>query len=368
MRVLQVVAELGTGGAEAVVLGLAEGMASRGHRTWVASDRGWRVPLLAEVPGVDHVRVPLAPGGPVALAASAARLLAWAPGRPVDIVHAHNIRATLAAHPVARARRAPLVTTVHGLGAQDYPRAVRVLRRCSDLVVAVSDAVAEDLERAGLPKARIRVVENSVSAPAVRPDDAAHLPDLPHLPASGPIVLCAARMTAQKRQDLLLRGWAAREHRTGHLLLAGDGPERPRHEALARELGLGADVTFLGDRDDVGALLRRADLLALPSDWEGLPIGVLEALAADVPVLASAVGGLPDLADVLALVPADGDDRELGERWGRALDRELAGTAGQEQRQRAARGRALVDTRFSPDRMVEAYLALDEALVTSTYR
>ncbi len=323
---------------------------------------------LAEVPGVDHVRVPLAPSGPVALAASAARLLAWAPGRPVDLVHAHNIRATLAAYPVARARRAPLVTTVHGLGAQDYPRAVRVLRRCSDQVVAVSGAVAEDLERAGLPKARIRVVENSVSAPAVRPDDAAHLPDLPHLPASGPIVLCAARMTAQKRQDLLLRGWAAREHRTGHLLLAGDGPERPRHEALARELGLGADVTFLGDRDDVGALLRRADLLALPSDWEGLPIGVLEALAADVPVLASAVGGLPDLADVLALVPADGDDRELGERWGRALDRELAGTAREEQRQRTARGRALVDTRFSPDRMVEAYLALDEALVTSTYR
>ena len=71
---------------------------------------------------------------------------------------------------------------------------------------------------------------------------------------------------------------------------------------------------------------------------------------------------------MLALVPADGDDRELGERWGRALDRELAGTAREEQRQRTARGRALVDTRFSPDRMVEAYLALDEALVTSTYR
>ena len=365
MRTLQVVAELGTGGAEAVVLGLAEGMASRGHRTWVASDRGWRVPLVADVPGVDHVRVPLAPRGPVAVAASAARLLAWAPGRPVDLVHAHNIRATLAAHPVARARRVPLVTTVHGLGAQDYRRAVRVLGHCSDLVVAVSGAVAEDLRRAGLPEERIRVVENSVSVPPVRPDDAAHLPDLP---TSGPVVLCAARMTAQKRQDLLLRGWAAREHRTGHLLLAGDGPERPRHEALARELGLGADVTFLGDRDDVATLLRRADLLALPSDWEGLPIGVLEALAAGVPVLASAVGGLPDLDDVLSLVPAEGDDREVGERWGRALDHEVAATASQEQRRRVLRGRELVDTRFSPDRMVEAYLALGEALVTSAYR
>ena len=175
-------------------------------------------------------------------------------------------------------------------------------------------------------------------------------------------------MTAQKRQDLLLRGWAAREHRTGHLLLAGDGPERPRHEALARELGLGADVTFLGDRDDVATLLRRADLLALPSDWEGLPIGVLEALAAGVPVLASAVGGLPDLDDVLSLVPAEGDDREVGERWGRALDREVAATTSQEQRRRVLRGRELVDTRFSPDRMVEAYLALGEALVTSAYR
>ena len=145
MRVLQVVAELGTGGAEAVVLGLTEGMVARGHRVWVASDHGWRVPLVHRMGGADHVRIPLAAPGPPSLAAAAGRLLAWSPGRPVDLVHAHNVRATLAAAPVARLRRAPLLTTVHGLGAEDYPRAVQVLRRLSDLVVAVSAAVADDL-------------------------------------------------------------------------------------------------------------------------------------------------------------------------------------------------------------------------------
>lgn len=364
MRVLQVVAELGTGGAEAVVLALTEGSAARGHRVWVASDRGWRVASVGSIPGADHVRLPLAPAGPLALAGSAARLLAWAPGRPVDLVHAHNIRATLAAHPVARARRIPLVTTVHGLGADDYPRAVRVLRRCSDLVVAVSEAVAEDLRGAGLPPELLRVVENAVTPPPAA--DPAAADPLPDLAGQDPVVLCAARMTRQKRQDLLLRGWAARARRHGRLVLAGDGPERPRLEALARDLGLGCEVRFLGDRDDVPALLRRADLLALPSDWEGLPIGVLEALATGVPVLASAVGGLPDLADAVALVSADGDEESLVHRWATSLDEELAGH-GHDRAARVRRGRHLVDTRFSPDRMVGAYLRLYEALITPAY-
>ena len=364
MRVLQVVAELGTGGAEAVVLGLTEGMVARGHRVWVASDHGWRVPLVHRMGGADHVRIPLAAPGPPSLAAAAGRLLAWSPGRPVALVHAHNVRATLAAAPVARLRRAPLLTTVHGLGAEDYPRAVQVLRRLSDLVVAVSAAVADDLEHAGLPGERIRVIENAVTLP----ETSWEADPLPEVPAAGPVVLCAARMTRQKRQDLLLRGWAARRSAGGQLLLAGDGPERERLESLARELDLGPEVRFLGDRDDVPALLGRADLLALPSDWEGLPIGVLEALAVGLPVLASAVGGLADLDGAVELVAAQGTEAELARRWADALDSALSGEAAPQRQERARRGRALVGSRFSPDRMVEDYLGLGESLLTPGYR
>lgn len=365
MRVLQVVAELGTGGAEAVVLGLTEGMVARGHRVWVASDHGWRVPLVRRLGGADHVRIPLAAPGPVSLTAAAGRLLAWSPGRPVDLVHAHNVRATLAAAPVARMRRAPLLTTVHGLGAEDYPRAVRVLRRLSDLVVAVSAAVADDLEHAGLPGERIRVVENAVTLPQT----SSGVDPLPGVPAAGPVVLCAARMTRQKRQDLLLRGWAARRVPGGQLLLAGDGPERARLESLARELDLGSEVRFLGDRDDVPALLGRADLLALPSDWEGLPIGVLEAMASRVPVLASSVGGLSDLGSAVRLLPAEGSEADLVASWASALDRETTHPqAAADQEERVAEAEALVFSRFSSTRMVEAYLGIAERLVTLGYR
>ena len=292
MRVLQVVAARGTGGAEAVVLGLTEGMVARGHRVWVASDHGWRVPLVHRMGGADHVRIPLAAPGPPSLAAAAGRLLAWSPGRPVDLVHAHNVR-----------------------------------------VVAVSAAVADDLEHAGLPGERIRVIENAVTLP----ETSWEADPLPEVPAAGPVVLCAARMTRQKRQDLLLRGWAARRSAGGQLLLAGDGPERERLESLARELDLGPEVRFLGDRDDVPALLGRADLLALPSDWEGLPIGVLEALAVGLPVLASAVGGLADLDGAVELVAAQGTEAELARRWADALDSALSGEAAPQRQERARR-------------------------------
>lgn len=350
MRVLTTIAELGSGGAEATAAHLAARLSAAGHDVVLASSGGWRLPLLQATTSVGHLHLPLAEAGGAPLVRSAARLVART-GRP-DLLHAHNVRATLAAWPLAAARRVPLLTTVHGLAEGDYAAAARILSRCSDHVVAVSRTVAEDLRWAGLPADRISVVENAVvPRDVLRPSGAAR----PVQPGREErVVLCAARFAEQKRHDLLLRAWAAvadegpLERAT--LVLAGDGPRREALERLARELGVGSSVLFVGDHRDVPALLDEVDLLVLPSDWEGLPVVVLEALAAGVPVVAHAVGGLLELEEVVHLVPPR-DHQQLSRAMVAALD-----PASRDERSaRRVRGRELVRDRFDVARMVAAY-------------
>ena len=100
-----------------------------------------------------------------------------------------------------------------------------------------------------------------------------------------------------KRQDLLLKGFARlrRSAANVHLLIVGDGPERKRLVELAGELGVSKSTTFAGYQSKRRALLRIMDVFALTSRLEGLPLAILEAWAAGVPVVSTAVGGVPDL-------------------------------------------------------------------------
>lgn len=345
MRTLSVIAEMGSGGAETVVADLTTRWVDAGHETGVASSGGWRADRLREQ-GVRVLDVPLRDGGPVALARSAWQLRRELAARPVDLVHTHNVRATVA---VAASRRAPhVLTTVHGLADEDYPRAARLLDRCSDTVVAVSDDVAARLVAGGLAADRVVVVENAVAVPEAA-DGAAVRAEL-GIGAHTPLVLCLARLAAPKRVDLLVDAWAGVPGVPGAVLaVAGDGPDRADLERRARAL---PGVRLLGDRRDVARLLAAADLLVLPSDREGLPMSVLEAMAAGVPVVASEVGGLVGLdpAAVTLVPPGRADE----------LARAITGLLGDEPRRRAqaAAGRELVARRFSSSRMGEAYAFL----------
>ena len=350
MRTLSVIAEMGSGGAETVVADLTRRWVEAGHRTAVASSGGWRADRLREE-GVRVVGVPLGSRGPVALARSTWRLRRELHAHPVDLVHTHNVRATVAAAATGRAPR--VLTTVHGLAEDDYPRAARLLGRSTDTVVAVSDDVAARLVAGGLPAARVVVVENAVPVPE-RADGSAVRAEL-GIGAHTPLVLCVARLAAPKRVDLLLEAWAGVPGAAR--AIAGDGPDRPALARRARDL---PGVRLLGDRRDVGRLLAAADLLVLPSDREGLPMCVLEAMAARVPVVASAVGGLAGLDPaVVTLVPPGRPD---------ALARALAGLLGDEDRRRAqaAAASVLVERRFSAVRMAEAYASLYEKVKKRT--
>jgi glycosyltransferase involved in cell wall biosynthesis len=313
VRVLHVISEMGTGGAEALVAGMARAGDEYGWESAVASGGGHR----AEALRVPHFDVPLARrrAGGVVRAAKATRS-AYRAFRP-DIVVAHNVGASAVARlAMTPLRRAPLLTVFHGVSQSDHGSAVRVLRRTSDAVVAVASATADRLRDAGLGD--VTVIRNAVFPTQPRVDRHTVRSAL-GVAADVPIALCLARMEPQKRHDVLLEAWALLDGPSA-LWLAGDGSLRPSLERQARDLGIDDRVRFLGNRSDVADLLAAADVTVLTSDWEGMPIAVLESLAAGVPVVATEVDGVAEaLADGGGVVVPRGEPRAVADALGSLL-------------------------------------------------
>ena len=210
-----------------------------------------------------------------------------------------------------------------------------------DAVIAVSRAAAHGWRPvlAGMPGPRLPMacIPNGV-APAV----------LPRQPGRGaPTLLCVARFTPQKNHRALLSAFARlrRTHPRARLQLVGTGPDEPAIRRRADRMGV-SGIEFLGPRDDVPALMAAADLLVLSSSFEGLPLVVLEAMAAGLPVVATRIGGVVEAVgpDHPWLVPA-GDPRALAAALAAALDDPPA------RKSAAAAQRARFDTFYTATRM-----------------
>ncbi len=182
------------------------------------------------------------------------------------------------------------------------------------------------------------------------------------LPRTGRLIAVIARLVPQKNHMGFLEAVAALPPSLRHDLncvLVGDGylekPLRSRAEAL----GIGDQISFLGIRDDVDTLLRAADMMVLPSNWECLPITVLEALASGCPIVATAVGGVPEvLGRVGWPLVEPGDPQAL-----RKAIEEVFYMPDDERRARAEAGTRLVEERFSRERLVAGVEAVyDDAL------
>jgi glycosyltransferase involved in cell wall biosynthesis len=171
-------------------------------------------------------------------------------------------------------------------GTRRPPTALRPLRR----IIAVSDEVkTRYLRELRIPARKLVVVRNGILvSPSIRPRSPALRAELVR-GRPDYVILTPARLHPQKGHAYLLA--AAAEVPDATFVLAGDGPLRAELEERARELGVAERCVFLGHRSDVPDLLAASDLLVLPSLFEGLPISVLEAMAAQRPVVATAIGG-----------------------------------------------------------------------------
>jgi glycosyltransferase involved in cell wall biosynthesis len=175
-----------------------------------------------------------------------------------------------------------------------YAASQHLVSACIHRYIAVSDAIARWMhERFHVPARKLCVVPNAVPIPtSPRPTDLRLRYALAGS-TSRPIVLTAARLDIQKGLLYLLE--AAVHVPQAQFVVAGEGPDRANLEARARALGVGERVVFLGFRHDVPDLLASCDLFVLPSLFEGLPLSVLEAMAAGKPVLASRVPGTDEV-------------------------------------------------------------------------
>jgi glycosyltransferase involved in cell wall biosynthesis len=213
-------------------------------------------------------------------------------------------------------------------------------------------AVSDDLRRVfGFTPTECCVIPNGVRIPAEPVDLAAT--------RAAPVIGWIGRMVPIKDLPLLLDAVAALPPALSHvrLLLVGDGPEREACERRAREAGIAARVEWAGFVDDPGAALARMSVFALPSRHEGLPLAMLEAMAAGVPCVVAAVGGIP------AAIGDSGAATLVSERtpaaWAAALARVLGDPAEAARSGRSARAR--VADHFTLERCAERYLGVYRA-------
>jgi glycosyltransferase involved in cell wall biosynthesis len=328
---LRVAYVLGTsgGGTGAHVAMLAAGCAARGitvrvfgpaetgRRFFPGNDGQLAAGDVATRPGVAGGSLPPACFVPVEIAdrprpardlAAVLRLRGLLRRWPPDVIHAHGLRAgALAA--LARPGRAVLIVTVHnapvtgGFSGAVYGILERVVCRRADAVTWVSGDLAARVRRRGGRDGGRALVPAPPAASASPADIAAARDDL----GSGdrPVVLGVGRLAAQKGFGVLLAAAARWQDRVPVPLvaIAGAGPLAGALADQARAAGV--DVCFLGQRSDVPALLAVADVVAVPSLWEGQPLIVQEALRAGKPLVAARAGGVPELTgeDGAILVP-----------------------------------------------------------------
>ena len=328
-RVLLVLAT-STGGVGRHVQSLAAGLAGRGFAVTVAGPAATgRVFEFAsyvevEIGGRPH------PVRDVRALMSLRRLATGA-----DLVHAHGLRAAS----LAVLGRGPVVTTWHNAVDGRLGSALeRLVARRADVVLAASPDLAARARAAGGRDVR----PGPIAAPPLVPTG--RDPGLGH-----PLVLAVGRLHPQKGYDTLL---AALPLLGGAVVaVAGDGPLEPALRAAAPA------VRWLGRRDDVADLLAAADVVVLPSVWEARSLTAQEALRAGRPLVATAVGGLPDLVRDGAVLVPPGDPQALGAAVRRLLDDPAAAAAV------AARGRAVAATWPTEDDTADHVAALYRELL-----
>jgi glycosyltransferase involved in cell wall biosynthesis len=271
-----------------------------------------------------------------------------------DVVHTHLVHADVYGGIAAKLRGTRLVSTKHNddpfrTGAFRFVE--RGLAHLADRIVTITDALRVfTIERVGVPAAKVETIHYGMDEPpepwGVNPAD--------NVPDDARVLVAIARLTPQKGIDVAVRALSALPDDTV-LVVLGEGPERVPLEALAHELGVANRFFLPGRVPDVSAWLRRATALVHPARWEGFGLGVLEAMLAGLPVVASDVSSLPELVvdgETGFLVPRD-DPAALELAIRRALDEPARfGAAG---RERA--GREFSVARMA-DRTVELYRSL----------
>lgn len=320
LRVLHVDPERGFSGGETQVLALATHLRDAGHEILVAAHPGG--PLAARLAERGLATIALEcrfghdPRAGLALRAAATCFRA-------DVVHHHTSRALSLAPYVSRTV-VQVVTRRMDYAPRGAGPYVRWLYGRMDAVIAISRAARDALAVRGIDAQRVAIVPSGVAVEMFRDLDRAAARAALGVAPDATVVAIVASLHERKGHAILLDALArlAADGVVPLCLAAGTGPEGDALQDRAQRLGVAARVRWLGQVADVRNVLGAADVVAMPSLAEGLGVAAIEAMAASRPVVASAVGGLPELIDddLQGLLVPPGDAASLAAALRRVLD------------------------------------------------
>jgi len=289
----------------------------------------------------------------------------------IDVVHTHGYKADIYGYAASRERQAALVATCHSWPDRNrgssrslhfYGLLDKAVLKNFDIVIAVSDPLADLLHQLGIPQGRIRVIPNGVdlshfanAAPSFRNELGK---------SNRPLVGMIGRLVTAKGPDVFLKAarGVLREFPETLFVLVGDGPDRERLLHVAHSLAVGANVVFAGQRSDMPAVHASLDILVLPSMSEGLPMVVLEAMAAGKAIIATEVGGIPSLIvperTGILIKPGDAEGLQI------AITRLLADPNLRKQLGKCAQ--AEVHKNYSSRQMADRYLDVYRQAISKT--
>ena len=366
MIIAHVLSSFGLGGQERVALDLARHQRRAGHFvTAISLATPPDGPVAEEFRAVGVRTETIAKGSGVD-ASLPVRLAGFLRDERVEVVHTHNPHALIYGAPAAQLARAAVVHTKHGANPDVARR--RWLRRIAstlaDACVAVTPALAALATRdQECDPSLLHVIPNGIDTSLFKPNPEARRRVRAELgiPEQAWVVGTVGRLAAEKNQTLLVDAMAPLLDERRQLVIVGDGPERQRlHERVEATLR-GAYVHLLGARSDVADLLTAFDVLVLSSKTEGLPLVLLEAMATELPVVSTAVGGIPDVIEdgVTGFLFPAGDKAALTKALVRLVGSQELG------RDIGVAARRVVAANHSLEHMASGYQALYESVVTT---
>jgi glycosyltransferase involved in cell wall biosynthesis len=279
--------------------------------------------------------------------------------RRIDVLQTHHFNQLFYSAPGAKLLGIRIFHTEHDVELAKKPRlrlALRLLSLSCEKMIAIGEEIAQMYRDLGIPDHKIEIIRAGVELSSFEESGEAARREL-DLPANARVAIIVARLFPEKNHRLLVDAFAqaAQNHADFRLLIVGEGTEEEAIRSQINTLNLGAQVQMLGVRRDVSRLLAASDVFVLSSDREGLPIAILEAMAAALPVVATAVGNVPDVVrDGISgrLVPPNDKEALAG-----ALEELLADAERADEFGKAAREIARdYDVRFMTERYEKLFL------------
>jgi glycosyltransferase involved in cell wall biosynthesis len=365
LHVVHGVLSLELGGLERLVVDLVRAGRQRDYRVSVVCvERPGRLATQVRAAGAEVCSLDKPPGRSSTAIAQASRLLR---SLQPDLIHTHQVGALWYLGQAARlCNRLPVLHTEHSdhvALARSWLAKLRArvlwwqAAHFADRFCCVSEDVARSVRRWGtVSSSKVDIVPNGINlARHAMSESALAVRESLGIPAGALVVGTLGRLVEVKRQDLLIRAFSTLGRQGRHagtwLLVVGDGPQRQPLEALARHLGVSGRTVFAGYQPQPERLLKAMDLFVLTSRHEGLPLALLEAWAAGLPVISSAVGAIPQtvLHGINGMLFPSGDWKRLAELLDLLLNAPWTMSA------LGRQGKSRVEFRYSLERMADDY-------------